>query len=134
MEKTQLWGETMTTEHYHQVAVVRWANIYATRVPELYLLFAIPNAGKRGRKARGQMLDEGLKAGVPDLCLPVARGGYHGLFIEMKTAKGKVTHEQRAWLQRLDCVGYRAVICRGSDAAIRELSRYINGQIERGPA
>jgi len=78
-------------EHSHQVALMAACAQYAWNgVPELRWFFAVPNGGSRGdseKSARIQgalMKAEGVKKGVADCCLPVARHGYHGFFIEMK--------------------------------------------------
>jgi hypothetical protein len=114
-------------EHGEQVALVTWARYESGRMPELALLFAIPNAGKRSRGAGGKLRAEGMKAGVPDLCLPVARGGYHGLFIELKAKGGRPTDEQKAWLRALTCQGYYACICVGWEAAKKRVEEYLRG-------
>ena len=38
---------------------------------------------------------------MPDLFLPVGRGSYHGLFIELKYGKNKPTEKQTEWLKSL---------------------------------
>ncbi|MCP4524541.1 MAG: VRR-NUC domain-containing protein, partial [Aestuariibacter sp.] len=81
-------------EHQHQTALINWARNNERDFPELALLHAIPNGGKRGKKVAMDMKAEGLKPGVPDLCLPVARMGYHGMYIEMKTRTGRVSRVQ----------------------------------------
>ena len=73
------------TEHQEQCAVVQWAALQHGRYPELALLYAIPNAGAGAQRGQaGKMKAEGVKPGVPDLCLPVRRGKCSGLYIEMK--------------------------------------------------
>jgi len=63
---------------------------------------------------------------VPDLMLPVARQGYHGLFIEMKRRRGgRLSPEQREWRARLEAEGYRWVMCEGMDAGIAALREYL---------
>jgi len=54
---------------------------------------------------------EGVKRGVPDVFLPVARGGYHGLWIEMKYGKNKTTSNQKWWLNELKDQGYKTAVC-----------------------
>lgn len=112
-------------EHAEQVALVTWAKFESGRVPELALLFAIPNAGKRSRGAGGKLRAEGMKAGVPDLCLPVARGNFHGMFIELKAKGGRPTDEQKAWLRALVGQGYYACICVGWEEAKKTIERYL---------
>lgn len=112
-------------EHAEQVALVTWAKFESGRVPELALLFAIPNAGKRSRGAGGKLRAEGMKAGVPDLCLPVPSGKYHGMFIELKAKGGRPTHEQKIWLRALAEQGYYACICVGWEEAKKTIQTYL---------
>lgn len=82
-------GATTPTanESEEQRSLFVWATIAAGKYPALNLLFHIPNEGKRSPWTGARMRSEGLKSGVPDLCLPVARSGYHGLYIELKAGK-----------------------------------------------
>lgn len=96
------------------------------RWPELRLLYHVPNEGQRSIATGGRMRAEGLKSGVPDLCLPSAHGKYHGLYIEMKRTKGsKTSQEQKEWLAALKAEGYKTAICKGADAAIKAIETYL---------
>ena len=64
------------------------------------------------------------KSGVPDLFLPVARGRYHGLFIEMKAQKGRLSENQANWLKDLRLQGYAAAVCYGAREAIDIITKY----------
>ncbi len=75
------------TELTEQQAVMEWAEYQTGRYPELKLLYHIPNEGKRSVVNGANLKKAGLKKGVPDLCLPVAKGNYHSLYIEMKKNK-----------------------------------------------
>ncbi len=111
-----------------QRALMDWAALQAGAHPELRLLYHIPNEGKRLGGAGARAKRQGLRKGVPDLCLPVARGGYHGLYIELKRRRmGRVSDAQRDWLCWLGAEGYRAVVCYGMDAARNEILRYLRG-------
>lgn len=90
------------------------------------LMFAIPNGGHR-HKSTGMLLKAtGVVAGVPDLFIPEPRGVYHGLFIEMKKAKGgRLSPEQRVWLASLSDRGYKAVMCEGFEAAKSVITEYM---------
>jgi len=112
-------------EHAEQVALVTWAKFESGRVPELALLFAIPNGGKRGKAIAGKLRAEGVKAGVPDLCLPVARGQYHGMFIELKAKGGRLAETQRDWLRALSGQNYYACICVGWEEAKKMIETYL---------
>lgn len=84
------------------------------KYPELALMFHIPNEGKRSWMTGGRMKAEGLKSGVPDIFLPVPRGEFHGLFVEMKRTKGGTVSDcQKLWLHDLQKQGYCAAVCRG---------------------
>ena len=65
----------LASEHQEQAALFRWAWFAQVKHPALALLYAIPNGGHRHKAVAARMKAEGVKAGVPDLCLPVARGG-----------------------------------------------------------
>ena len=108
-----------------QAALFDWAAIQAGNMPELRLLFHVPNGGLRSKSEAARMKHEGVKAGVPDLFLPVARGTWHGLFIEMKAAGGRPTAEQKAWIADLKAQGYRAEVCVGWEAAADLLKKYL---------
>lgn len=117
--------KTRLNEHYEQVALMRWLQIHAKQHPELWLCFAIPNAGNRHINYARKMAAEGLKSGVPDLFLPVARNGKHGLFVEMKTATGKVSETQKSWIADLNAQGYEAVVCKGWRMAALVIGQYV---------
>lgn len=88
------------TEAQEQVTLFSWAAVQA--IPELALLYHIPNGGSRHKAEAARLRAEGVRAGVPDLCLPVPRGGFHGLYIELKRLRGgRLSEQQRAWLDAL---------------------------------
>jgi VRR-NUC domain len=113
------------SEHEEQVAVFDWAETIAHQEPLLNLMFAIPNGGARHIGVARKMKAEGVKPGVPDIFLPVARQGYHGLWIEMKRIKGKLTPRQKQWIDNMLAGGYLAVCCRGADEAIDVIEKYM---------
>lgn len=115
-------------EHAEQAALIRWAQIQACRLPALGLLFAIPNGGRRDAVTGARLKAEGVRAGVPDLCLPWPAGGWHGLWIELKAAGGSASPEQRQWIGRLRAAGYRAEVCVGWEAAARVLLDYLESK------
>lgn len=96
------------------------------RWPELAMLYHVKNETTGGAAEVAADKAMGVKKGVPDLCLPVARGGYHGLYIEMKTPSGRASDAQRWWVDRLTACGYYAAVCHGYDAAVDILSWYLS--------
>jgi len=114
-----------TSEHAEQVALFQWAHHQRGRHPELDLLFAIPNGGARHPAVAGKLKAEGVKRGVPDLFLPVPRGGHHGLFIELKVGPNKPTPDQEGWLESLTLQGYAVCVCWGWEAATESIGEYL---------
>ena len=113
-------------EGQEQAALMSWAQMQSWRWPELALLFHIPNGGGRSKAEAGRFKAEGVKAGVPDLFLPVPRGEQHGLFIELKRrAGGRVSDEQKEWIQALRKHGYRVEVCKGWEAAAAVIAEYL---------
>ena len=119
--------EIVPTEQQEQIALMQWAELNSGKHPELELLFHIPNGGKRGAKEAAIFKAAGVKKGVPDLCLPVARNGYHGLYIEMKRIKGgAVQPTQIRWARDLERQGYAVALCKGWREAVEVLEEYLN--------
>lgn len=112
-------------EDTEQMKVINWANWNINKWPELKWLFHIPNGGKRNKAEAARFKMAGVKAGVSDLELPVARGKYHGLFIEMKYGKNKATDAQEEFIEFVKQKGYLAVVCNGADEAINVLEQYL---------
>lgn len=118
---------SVPTESVEQQCLFRWAAFQSGRYPELKLLYHVPNGGSRKKSEAGRFRAEGVKAGVPDLCLPVARGEYHGLYIELKRLKhSKTSEDQKAWIEKLNEQGYCAVVCKGWEAAAKVITEYLN--------
>lgn len=113
------------TEHGHQRALFAWAA--KSGIPELSLMFAIPNGGLRDPRTAAKLKAEGVKSGVPDIFLPVARHGVHGLFIELKKPKkGRASDNQSDWIDRLRAQGYGAAIAHGWDEAREIIFKYFS--------
>ncbi|RSF08820.1 VRR-NUC domain-containing protein [Achromobacter aegrifaciens] len=116
-----------------QAQVIRWATLQAGVYPELERLFHVPNGGQRHAAVAAKLKGQGVKAGVPDLCLPVPRFGCPGLWIEMKTADGRVSTTQKDWIGYLKGAGYRVEVCRSFDEARAALLDYLNPKVTCSP-
>jgi len=112
-------------EHFEQKALFDWAAYQSGKIPELALMYAIPNGGKRSKAVAGKLKAEGVKAGVPDICLPVACGKYHGLYIELKAEGGRASDSQRSWMVALAAQQYRVHLCVGWHAAKAVIEEYL---------
>ena len=117
-------AQPKSSEHLEQCRLIAWCDDVADQYPDIDRIFAIPNGGHRHKAVAGRMKAEGVKAGVPDLFLPVPRGIYAGLFIEMKYGTNKPTENQREWIEYLARCGYLAQVCNSFDSARRLLIDY----------
>lgn len=118
------------TEEQEQAAVFEWAMLMSSQFPELQLLFHVPNGGWRAPATAARLKAQGVKSGVPDLFLPVARCGYHGLWIELKRREGgKVSPKQSDWLTELNFQQYLAVVSYGAEDACDVLYKYLSGEL-----
>lgn len=115
------------TEHAHQVAVFVWAALNYSKYPELRMMFAIPNGGERNKIVAANLKAEGVKAHVPDIFLPVARGSWHGLFLEgKKPGKHHVDPGQKQCIKDLIEQGYGACIFVGWEQAAAIITAYLD--------
>jgi hypothetical protein len=121
-------------EHREQCAVVAWARAMTHQEPRLALFYAIPNVGGRSKAQEGKLKAEGRLKGMPDLCLPVSSPlavssdhcpREHALYIEMKSAKGALSAEQKKVIAGLRGHGNRVEICRSADEAITAIKDYL---------
>ena len=113
------------TESQLQVLLFDWCHMNRQKYPELQLMFHIPNGGYRNIATAKRLKAEGVKSGVPDICLPVPRGNYHGLYLELKTDKGRLSKEQENWLSNLSREGYLAEVAYGFDEAVKVIKGYL---------
>ena len=121
-------------ESAQQAQVVEWSRwAYKTgKYPMLNMLHCSLNgvklSGTQAKIAKGQ----GMLSGVPDLFLPVPKNGYHGLFIEMKSEKGRVTENQHWFLTNADSLGYKTVVCYSAKEAISAIEAYYSQETIKG--
>jgi hypothetical protein len=134
-------GVAAPTEHAEQCEVIRWARTHSDYLPELWLLFAVPNGGHRHPATAARLAAEGVARGVPDLCLPVPQrrmaadpaapplgipGWWAGWYGELKRTKGgRVAPVQAEWHAALTARGYKVDVCYGADAMIGALCAYL---------
>lgn len=121
-------------EHNIQAACVRWFNMQWPQYRGL--LFAVPNGSYRSKATAGKLKAEGVVPGVADLILLVPRcvkahddeGWYntiHALCIEMKTAKGRQSHEQKEWQAKVESHGYKYAVCHSLDEFMAVVNGYL---------
>ena len=114
-------------EALEQERLITWCHDYAFFLPELDLVIHIPNGGKRNAREAAHLKRQGVRAGVSDLFLPVARRGKHGLWIEMKAGKNRPTTAQLEWMADMKTQGYGVSVCYSCEEAQGVLLDYLNG-------
>ncbi|MBA1200477.1 VRR-NUC domain-containing protein [Pseudomonas capeferrum] len=113
-------------EGQEQAALMRELELRFPAVAKL--IYHVPNGGHRMKAVAAKLKAQGVKAGVPDLVLPMARGGYFGLYIEFKAAPpfdAAVSASQHGFIQALNTQGYLAVVCRGQLDAMEAVQAYL---------
>lgn len=105
-----------------QITLVQWFKMaYPGR-----LISSSSHAGLKMDGRSGALAKKlGYHAGWPDLTIPYPRGGFHGMYLELKTHEGKVSEHQEETLRLLRGIGYNAIVARGFDEAVRAVNRYM---------
>lgn len=115
-------------EHLMQIAIIAECGRRAEHDPRYRLLLAIPNGGHRSKRTAGKLKAEGVRAGVPDLFLPVAAHGMHGIWLELKCEKNKPSVAQAAWAKALREQGYCVeVVYDHPQHALNLIAWYLSG-------
>jgi len=118
------------TEYEIQKAFVTWCRSHPDERPRL--IYAIPNESRRTWSHAQKRRSEGMISGVADLHLPVPvcdEYGYNyepGLFIEVKTPRGKLTPAQKAFKFSCDEYGYPYHVIRSVDDGIKLITNYLS--------
>jgi hypothetical protein len=114
------------TEAEEQKALFEWAAYNIKRYPELELLIHIPNEGKRSWRAGHELKLQGMKAGAPDILLPVPSRHHTALWIELKRRKGgRISEAQKHMMFALKKYGNMAVVCYGWEQARDVILNYL---------
>lgn len=129
-------------EEIEQARVIKWSHKVAVRdlMPALRWLHHSPNGGKRDAMAGAQMKALGVKKGFPDLILPVRVTadnllGFHpGLVIEMKSATGSTSPEQKEWLAHFEAQDWEIRVARSASEARTHLCQYLGIPPNQAPA
>jgi len=110
-----------------QIAVVKWIKL---NFPEM--LYCASAGGMRtSLSVAKKMKASGYVKGFPDLFIYHPTMTKNGMAIELKAdSKGYASKEQKEWIKKLNDRGYYAVVCKGFDAAIEEITRYLNEEID----
>ena len=110
------------SEHDLQKACVNW---FRYQYPGT-IIYAIPNGGQRNVIVAQKLKSEGVLSGIPDLCIPAARKGYHGLYIEMKSGRNTTTENQNEVMDKLRKEGYLCEVCWSFVEFVGVVTNYFN--------
>ena len=102
-----------------QKNVVAWCRMQGITI------IHIPNEGKRSYYAGRELVAAGLAKGFPDLLILEARGGFHGMAIEMKYGKNTLTEEQKYWLRLLKDKGWAVHVSYSYENAVDKITQYM---------
>ncbi len=108
-------------EAAEQENVIKWARDNEKTYPFLWMLHSSLNGVKLSKIQAGKAKASGMLSGVPDLFLPVPRGCFFGLYIEMKSATGRIMPSQSRYLKTVSDFGYNAVVCYSANEAIKTI-------------
>ncbi len=116
-----------TTEDREAMAYTKWCMLTPV-LRDLVLHIANERACSAQQGYKLKMM--GVRRGVSDYFVPLPRGKYHGLWIELKKDKTcKPTFEQEVWLARMRVNDYAAFVAHGADQAIKLTKAYIEGRL-----
>jgi len=113
-------------EGIEQAALITELRICIPEVADL--IYHVPNGGHRLKSVAAKLKEQGVVAGIPDLVLTMARGGYFGLYIEFKATPpndAAVSASQHERIRKLNDQGYLAVVCRGHFDAMEQIRAYL---------
>jgi hypothetical protein len=101
------------SEFTSQAALFTWARLptIVKAYPGIDLLEGSMNGVRLTKAQAGKAKAAGMLKGSHDVKLPIARGPYRGLSIEMKFGKNTLTDEQKWYGQRLRNEGWRVEAC-----------------------
>ena len=92
------------SEEYIQIYLVSFLKKLQAMPPHDFLVWSTPNGGSRNKAEAGKLKLMGLLAGVPDLCIMAKN---HFLFIELKKNNGRLSPEQKSFIEKADSLGFK---------------------------
>jgi hypothetical protein len=127
----------LRTEHEEQTLLFKWRDETMLMQSDVRLRLAlrwthaIPNGYHKSINMRMKAKREGVTAGILDVFVPSPEFGrrigaeYHGLYIEMKRTGNKPSDLQKEFMEYLDLVKYKHVVCYFWQHAAREIVQFL---------
>lgn len=94
-------------EDAEQLALMQWARLVSLGDQTLFdCLIHVPNGGWRSPIEAARFKGMGVKAGIPDVLLPIRNSQYGAGWWELKVGRNKPTEEQLRWHALLRSCGH----------------------------
>ena len=119
------------SESREQQTIFEWAYWNKNKYPGIETMYHIVNEGKRSAYNGRRLKKEGMKRGVSDICLPIAKCGYNNLYIELKHGSNKATDEQLEFINLINSYGGKALVVYEADNAIEVIKAYFENRIDK---
>lgn len=116
---------TKHLEDAELIAFFDWVRWQEKKNPVLKVIHHVPNEGKTTLAGGARKKRKGCRAGILDINVPIPKGDYCGLWIELKTIKGKVSVEQKKIIEILHRLGHCIRIAYSGEEAINILKWYM---------
>jgi hypothetical protein len=113
------------SEDLIQCTFFDWIYLQQEIYPDLQLMYHIPNGGSRNPIEAKKLKRMGVRRSIPDVFMAVAKGAYHGLYIEFKSAAGEQALGQVDTMQNLKNHGYFCTVCHNANDAIEITKKYL---------
>ena len=117
------------TEHDIQASFFNWVDNMALFDWRYKNIFAVPNARVSHHRYYS---NEGMRSGVPDVFVAYPSENHPGLFIEFKSAKGRLSTNQADWIERLKKAGYPCFVINNWEEAVRIVRKYLGANTRKG--
>lgn len=115
------------SEEYIQKSLIDYVRTVPKHKNHAHLILHIANEGKR-TSSYGKLLKTlGMRPGVADIFIAMPRNGYHGAWIELKSAKGKLSASQMLFLNDMFEQGYFTATAYSIDDAMKIVDEYCLG-------
>lgn len=123
------WRSARPLEHDIQAAYFNLVDRESARDHRFASIYAIPNARKASIAALLYYRAEGMRKGVPDVCIPVANELRPGAYIEFKRPGEKLRDEQKTWAELLKKLGHAVSVQYDALEAFEWTKRYLRNEL-----
>lgn len=116
------------SEKTEQINLMEWIRREAQYDKRLQYAYHPENERKCSAKEGAERKLMGVLKGVSDIVIPYPCGAHHGLYIELKFEKGRVSQEQEEFLSEMMARGYYGCVCYSKETAQEVIQEYLKLQ------